>query len=250
MLFRSLIGPDGKPAPLVIGPNTAVDLPGEGGDFKFAEPTGMSLQRHQAEIDHVEKLMDRSSLSFLYGANIKTATEASLRASQIASSVNALIRNKTAAFKTLMKIWAWYAGEMPQITPESGLAMNDSLINKPLGASEMAQLVNLHSQGLLSKRTVLDELQRGGVLDPDLLVEDEVDRIEEERQERMDTAAEEADAKLEQDLDRAEKFQAAAPNQSGQAGDQNGNAPSSGKSSQNKSKTEQDKTAQAAKVAQ
>ena len=61
----------------------------------FAEPTGKSLQRHQAEIKHVEELMDRSSLNFLYGANVKTATEASLRASQVASSVSALIRNKT-----------------------------------------------------------------------------------------------------------------------------------------------------------
>lgn len=241
------IGPDGKPAPLVIGPNTAVDLPGEGGDFKFAEPTGMSLQRHQAEVEHVEKLMDRSSLSFLYGANIKTATEASLRASQIASSVNALIRNKTAAFKTLMRLWAWYAGEVTQITRESGISMNDSLINKPLGASEMAQLVNLYTQGLLSKQTVLDELQRGGVLDPDMVITDEMERIESERQEKLDIAAEEAEVKLEQDLDRAEKFQAAAPTQPGQTSE---NAPSTGQSSKNKGKTEQEKTAQAAKVAQ
>ena len=82
------IGPDGKPAPLVLGPNTAVDLSGEGGsDFKFAEPTGKSLERHQQEITHIEGLMDRSSLNFLYGANIKTATEASLRASQVAAMI-------------------------------------------------------------------------------------------------------------------------------------------------------------------
>ena len=180
------IGPDGKPAPLILGPNTAVDLSGEGGsDFSFAEPTGKSLERHQQEIVHVEALMDRSSLNFLYGANVKTATEASLRASQVSSSVNALIRNKTAAFAMLMRLWAWYAGEQSQITAESGLAMNDSLMTKPLEASEMAQLVNLYSSGLLSKKTVLDELQRGGVLDPDLVVEDEMARIEEDKEEKM-----------------------------------------------------------------
>jgi hypothetical protein len=172
------IGPDGRPAPLVLGPNTAVDLPAEGGDFGFAEPSGKSLERHQQEIKHVEELMDRSSLNFLYGANIKTATEASLRASQVASSVSALIRNKTSAFGVLMRLWAWYSGEQSQITRESGLAINDSLINKPLGASEMAQLVNLYSQGILSRRTVLDELQRGGVLDPDLVIEEEISRID------------------------------------------------------------------------
>lgn len=177
------IGPDGRPPALVLGPNTAVDLPAEGGEFSFAEPSGKSLERHQGEIRHVEELMDRSSLNFLYGANVKTATEAALRASQVSSSVASLVRNKSSMFGTVMRLWAWYTGEQSQITAESGIAMNDSLINKPMGASEMAQLVNLFSNNLLSKKTVLDELQRGGVLDPDLVIGEEISRIEKERSE-------------------------------------------------------------------
>lgn len=240
-------GLDGKPAPLVLGPNTAVDLAVDGGEFKFAEPSGKSLERHQSEIQHVEQLMDRSSLNFLYGANVKTATEASLRASQVASSVAALTRNKAAMFGVLMRLWAWYAAEQSSITAESGLAMNDSLMSKPLEASEMAQLVNLYSNGLMSKKTVLDELQRGGVLDPDLIVEDEMERIEEDRQERMDKQVEEGEVKLEADLHRAEKFQEMAPNQPGQSAE---NTPATGQSSERRGKTEQEKTEQAAKVAQ
>ena len=180
------IGPDGKPVPLVLGPNTAVDLDAEGGKFEFAEPSGRSLERHQAEIQHLELLMDRSSLNFLYGANIKTATEAALRASQVASQVSALTRNKTSAFNVVMRLWAAYSGEFDQLTSESGIAINDSLISRPLDASEIAQLVNLYSQGLLSKRTVLDELQRGGILDPDLRVEEEIERTELDHQELVD----------------------------------------------------------------
>jgi hypothetical protein len=198
------IGPDGRPVPLVLGPNTAVDLDAEGGRFEFAEPSGRSLERHQAEITHVEELMDRSGLNFLYGANIKTATEASLRASQIASQVSALVRNKTAAFNIVMRLWAAYNGELDQITRESGLAMNDSLINKPLGASEIAQLVNLYSQGILSKRTVLDELQRGGILDPDLKVEDEITRTDEDRQSELENS-------IEDQMARQEAFQQTQP---------------------------------------
>lgn len=171
---------NGRPAPLLLGPNVAVDLP-ENGTFEFAEPTGKSLERAQAEITHVESLMDRSSLNFLYGANIKTATEASLRASQVSSQVSALIRNKVSCFSTMMKLWAAYAGELPSITRESGIALNDSLINRPIDPSGIAQMVNLHTSGLLSKRTVLDELQRGGVLDPDLKVEDEIARLDKEK---------------------------------------------------------------------
>lgn len=176
------IGPDGRPAPLILGPNTAVDLPGENGDFTFAEPTGKSLERHQAEIEHIEKLMDRSGLNFLYGANIKTATEASLRSSQVASQVSALVRNKTSAFNTVMKLWAAYAGELSSIKPESGIAISDSLINRPIDPSGIAQLVNLKNANILSTETVLAELQRGGVLDPDLKLKEELSRVQEENQ--------------------------------------------------------------------
>ena len=239
-------GVDGQAAPLVLGSNTAVDLALDG-EFKFAEPSGKSLERHQSEIQHIEQLMDRSSLNFLYGANVKTATEASLRASQVASSVAALTRNKAAMFGVLMRLWAVYAGEQSAITNESGLAMNDSLMSKPLEASEVAQWVNLWNNGLASRRLVLDELQRGGVLDPDLVIEEELKRIEEDRKEQLDKQVEESEIKLETDLKRAEKFQAAAPNQPGQSGD---NAMSSGQSSEKKGPTEQEKTEQAAKVAQ
>jgi len=180
------IGPDGQPLPLILGPNTAVDLDTEGGKFEFAEPSGRSLERHQAEIRHVEGLMDRSGLNFLYGAEVKTATEASLRAAQVASQVSSLVRNKTSSFNLVMRFWAAYNGEINQINNESGLAMNDSLINKPMDASDVAQLVNLYSQGLVSKRTVLDELQRGGVLDPDLKVEDELQRTEQDRMDQIE----------------------------------------------------------------
>jgi hypothetical protein len=174
------IGPDGRAAPLVLGPNTAVDLPAEGGEFNFAEPTGKSLERHQAEITHIEALMDRSGLNFLYGANIKTATEASLRASQVASQVASLVRNKVSAFNTVIKLWAAYAGELTSLRPESGIVLNDSLINRPIDPSGIAQMVNLYNANLLSKETVLTELQRGGVLDPDLKIEEEQKRIKKE----------------------------------------------------------------------
>ena len=174
------IGTNGRPAPLVIGPNTAVDLQ-DNGDFQFAEPTGRSLERHQAEITHVEALMDRSGLNFLYGANIKTATEASLRASQISSQVSSLIRNKVSTFAGVMRLWAAYACELAAFTRESGIAINDSLINRPIDPSGIAQMVNLYNAGILSKRTVLDELARGQILDPDLKIDMELQRIREER---------------------------------------------------------------------
>ena len=178
--------------------------------------------------------MDRSSLNFLYGANVKTATEASLRASQVASSVSALIRNKSA-----MRHHAslgLVCRRAVQHHPKSYQAINDSLINKPLGASEMAQLVNLYTNDLLSKRTVLEELQRGGVLDPDLKIDDEIDRIDEDKEAEHELQHQEAEQKLGEDLKRADEFQKKAPTQPGQAGQ-----PSSGQSSAGKEQAAQEK---------
>ena len=110
-------------------------------------------------------------------------------------------------FNFIMRLWAAYAGEQSSITSESGLAINDSLINKPLGASEMAQLVNLHASGLLSKITVLDELQRGGILDPDLNIDDELERITEDKAEQKEETVEQMEMMQEMQPDPAETQQ-------------------------------------------
>ena len=174
---------DGNYDPLIIGPNRAIDLPAEGGDFFFAEPSGKSLVQHQSEIEHIEALMDRSGLNFLYGAKIKTATEASLRGAQVASQVSALVRNKVSSFSTVMSIWAEFMGESGQLTDKSGIHINDSLISRPLDPSGVAHLVNLKKEHMLSKETTLLELQRGGALDPDVSIEEELSRIKSDQDE-------------------------------------------------------------------
>ena len=174
------VGANGRRAPLIIGPNTAIDLD-DNGSFEFSEPSGKSLERHQAEIVHVEALMDKSSLNFLYGSSVKTATEASLRSSQVSSQVASLVRNKASAFVGAMRLWAAYAGELASLTQESGISLNESLISRPLDPSGVAQIINLVSSKIISRRTGIEELLRGGVLDSDLKVDVELQKVEEDR---------------------------------------------------------------------
>jgi hypothetical protein len=95
------------------------------------------------------------------------------------------VRNKTSSFNTVMRLWAAYSGELSSINAESGIVLNDSLINRPLDPSGMAQLVNLFNSEILSHETVLGELQRGGVLDPDLRIQEELKRISKEKTQRV-----------------------------------------------------------------
>ena len=169
----------GRPAALTIGPNTAIDLPNEG-DFSFAEPSGSSLQRHQDEITHVESLMDRSSLSFMYGqGGNRTATEAALQGAQIQAQVKTLIENKESAFDMIVRLWATYTSE--KISGESGIEVSDSLIQRPLEAQEVQALLNLYAENAISHQTLLEELQRGHALSSEIDIEEEIKRIDEEK---------------------------------------------------------------------
>lgn len=178
--------PDGSPKPLTIGPNSVLDLP-EGGDFRWAEISGGSLQRHQEEVVHVEKLMKEASLSFLWGdGGSRTATEAALASSQVSSQIRSLIEGKMSAIRQVLYFWTLYSAE--QLNPEAGITMNDSLVARPMEANDVAQLVNMHTNNMISHQTTLEELQRGGVLDPDLDIEAELERIEEEKKQAMEEA--------------------------------------------------------------
>jgi hypothetical protein len=55
-------------------------------------------------------------------------------------------------------------------------------------------MVNLYREKLISRPTILEELRRGGVLDPDLRIDAELERIEEDRKRRQDEEVEDAEA--------------------------------------------------------
>jgi hypothetical protein len=97
-----------------------------------------------------------------------------------------MIRTKISSFDTVMRLWALFSGEAEQIAPEAGMALNDSLINKPVDPSGIAQLVNLYNNGLISRQTCLEELRRGGVLDPQLNIKEEEERVNDDKERKLD----------------------------------------------------------------
>ena len=131
--------------------------------------------------------MKESSLSFLWGdGGNRTATEAALASSQVSSQVRALIEGKLSAFRQVIHFWTQYSGE--QLNIEAGITLSDSLIGRPMEANDVAQLTNLNTNSLISHKTTLEELQRGGVLDPDLDIDEEIQRIAEEKAAAMEEA--------------------------------------------------------------
>ena len=206
----------GRPPALVIGPNTAIDLPVEG-DFSFAEPSGGSLAQHQQEITHIEGLMDRSTLTFLYGeGGNRTATEAMLQGAQVQAQVATLIENKQSMFDLLMRLWAVYSAE--NVSTEAGLLISENLVMRPLEAQEVNAYLALFADNAISHQTLLEELQRGHILSGDLDLEEELARIEEEKQAAMDQAMEQAMAMA--DMGGGPEDDAPPPGKNAAAGDE------------------------------
>ena len=167
--------------PMVIGPNTVVDLD-QGGSFTFAEPSAASLQFSQAQVSEVEKLIARQTLGFLYGdpSSTKTATQAGMEAAETESSITRLAQRKASAVQTLMSIWTMFTGE--ELDEDAGILMSDSIYERPLDAQDINQLIQLTGgEVLISVQSAIEELQRAGRLKATTSVEDELARIRAER---------------------------------------------------------------------
>lgn len=117
----------------------------------------------------------------------KTVTEAVLQGAQI----KPLIENKESAFDLIVKMWAAYTAE--KTAPESGIEISDNLIQRPLEAQEVQAYLGLFGGNAISHQTLLEELQSGHALSQEIDIEEELERIAEEKK----RAAEEAMAQME-----------------------------------------------------
>lgn len=205
---------NGNPPPLVIGPNTAVDLPADlGAGFDFAEPSGSSLQQHREEIAHVELLQDRASLQFLSSGVVKTATEAVLQGGQVTAQIKTMIENKESVFGRVLGFWTEFTAE--DLANDAGLEIDDELIQRPLDAQGQKALLELFGQDAIDHKTLLEELKRGHALSQNLDIEAVMEAVkkqkEEAQQEAMDLMKTQADLAPETDAPGAGAASPGAP---------------------------------------
>jgi hypothetical protein len=123
--------------PLVLGSNSAVDVP-IGGKFYFAEPTGAAIAGTQADIASLKQAIDRVSLAFLGGSKegSMTATEALLNTAQVTTTINTIARRKESVVEAIFQWWIFYTGEKTGGT----IAIDDSVI-QPAMTDQGAQVV-------------------------------------------------------------------------------------------------------------
>jgi hypothetical protein len=165
---------DGQiPPPLVIGPNSVVDVPVDG-DFRFAEPTGSSLQQQQDNLRHIEELINNETLAFMSGKEAVTATQARLQAGQVQSGLALAGSQKASLFEQIQWLWCSYTME----EPTGSLQIAAQALEAKLDPQQVGQVKALADGGYLSRKTLLEILQRGGVLPIDFDLDAEVVGLE------------------------------------------------------------------------
>lgn len=180
---RTPAAPGQAQRPLVIGPNTVIDLEA-GGSFTFAEPSASSLAEQRNQIAEVEKLIARQTLGFLFGdpGAAKTAKQATMEGAQTESAILRIAQRKASAMQSLMAIWCLFTGE--QLESGAGLSMSASIYETPMEAADIAQLQQLAGGiELVSQRSAIEELQRAGRLKVTTSVDEELERLAQERPE-------------------------------------------------------------------
>lgn len=188
VIGRPKPGPGEPQASLVIGPNTVVDLE-QGGSFSWEEPSAGSLAEQRAQLETIEDLIKSQTLAFIASGTSKTATQAGLEMAGTQASLTRMGKQKANVFQRIFQIWCDYTGE--KLEPEAGIVMAQSLYDRPLTSQDVGVLQTLTGgEQLLSKRSAIEELHRGGVVMATVSVDEELQRIAAEEEESMQRAVE------------------------------------------------------------
>jgi hypothetical protein len=140
--------PGEEPQPLVLGPNSFVDLPPDG-DFKFAEPSGSAIASTRQAILDLHLAIDRKALDFMGGDGNKTATEVLIQSAQTQASLAGMAERKESAVQQILQFWAMWLND----SDGGAIEVNRDLLKAPATAQE---IVAAFQAGLLSKRTAIE----------------------------------------------------------------------------------------------
>ena len=149
------------------------------------EIDGSGVDALMRSVTETKEAIEAESLGFLYGSSIqRTATETYLSGAQVSASLNGKARQRDAALRGMTEDWCMFTGEDPD---SFQVETDHSLLEMPLDAQEMAQLLNLKNNEIIDHRTLLELLRMGRQLPPSANIDEILERIAEERRSQQAT---------------------------------------------------------------
>lgn len=176
-VWRKSVEDPSRRGAVVFGATWVIELM-EGDEVGVLEVGGSGIAALQASIAITKEDIEHESMAFLSGSRVeRTATEAYLSSTQVQATLNGVAREKASAITRIFDYWCQYTGE--ENTAE--VQADHNLLEMPLDAQEMGQLLSLWQAGGISHATLLEMLKMGKQLPPNFDVEEELKKLAEER---------------------------------------------------------------------
>ena len=178
--------------PIGLSVNTAILLPPDG-DASYVEPTAAAYEAQLKCLQTLEEQISSLGINTLARQNITNAAAEAKRLDRVDSdSIMAVIsEDLSRAIQRIIRVAAAYAGvEEPQIT------IPKDYENRLLDGNQITAMLQLNMQNVISQETLLRILQEGEVLPPFIDLEEEITRTQDELEEKMQQALDQADAQL------------------------------------------------------
>lgn len=158
---------------IVMAASQAVNLPA-GGSADVLQGSAESVTVGRSELNALEEQMIQTGAELLVAQpGQRTATEASNDAEANKSALQSIVENYEDALDLVLDYMAAWLG----IDRTAKVTLFKDFAAQSLTEAGAQMIVNLFQAGLLSKETAIKEMQRRGVLSPDLDAEAEFDRI-------------------------------------------------------------------------
>ena len=157
---------------LSVGGSYAVIIP-HGGDLKYVEHTGAAVDAGaQSLVDLEQEMIQTGAELLIKQPGTRTATESANDAEANKSELLAIVENFEDSLDQCLHLMAKWAGH--KSAPSVSLY-------KDFGAASLSEtsaqvITTLLAAGLISKATAIREQQRRGILSPDIVPEDEIER--------------------------------------------------------------------------
>ena len=169
MLFRSVGADD---ATITVGAASAVKLPMDA-DMKFVEHSGAAIQAGRDDLKDIEQRMLQTGAELLIrreGAAV-TATQISSEGEGNRCALQRMTEDLEDAIDQALQFTADWISQ-----PEGGhVTLHKDVGADSLGEASASLLLELQAAGIISKKRVIIEQQRRGVLSADLNPEDELE---------------------------------------------------------------------------
>ncbi|MDD5385360.1 MAG: DUF4055 domain-containing protein [Gallionella sp.] len=161
-------------ATVAIGPDKVLKLPA-GADAKYLEHTGAGIKAGFDDLAAIEKRMEQASMTVrVENAGKVTATAAAINSEDANAGLKAIADGLGDSLELVLQ----YMAQMMGIATGGGtLEVNDDFA-QAAAMGTPAELLAAYGMGAISLETYLAELQRRHVLDDELNIQDEIERIQ------------------------------------------------------------------------